>query len=322
MAKQISTAGCAPRDRSRHWHETIAATYFPLDLRFAEADRFAGELRLWDLGDVSLSRLASEPLEYRRMPNHFRGERDEHYLVTLPVRSEVFFSQCGKDVRCRPGGLILERSHEPYVFSHDQAADLWVVKVSAAALGGRIRQPDRFCSLQFDATQGGGGLFADMLELIPRRVENQSEQLRTTIGRQLVELLVLALQEDERTLTAGGTAVRAAHLSRIEACVRRRIGDSSLDSETIARACRISVRYLHELFRDADTTLGGWICDQRLEACREALGDPFGNETIAEIGYKWGFSGQAQFSRAFRAQFGVPPRDYREQALMKRAAAV
>jgi AraC-like DNA-binding protein len=176
--------------------------------------------------------------------------------------------------------------------------------------------------LQFDATQGGGGLFADMLELIPRRVENQSEQLRTTIGRQLVELLVLALQEDERTLTAGGTAVRAAHLSRIEACVRRRIGDSSLDSETIARACRISVRYLHELFRDADTTLGGWIRDQRLEACREALGDPFGNETIAEIGYKWGFSGQAQFSRAFRAQFGVPPRDYREQALMKRAAAV
>jgi AraC-like DNA-binding protein len=322
MAKQISTASCAPRDRSRHWHETIAATYFPLDLRFAEADRFAGELRLWDLGDVSLSRLASEPLEYRRMPNHFRGERDEHYLVTLPVRSEVFFSQCGKDVRCCPGGLILERSHEPYVFSHDQAADLWVVKVSAAALGGRIRQPDRFCSLQFDATQGGGGLFADMLELIPRRVENQSEQLRKTIGRQLVELLVLALQEDERTLTAGGTAVRAAHLSRIEACVRRRIGDSSLDSETIARACRISVRYLHELFRDADTTLGGWIRDQRLEACREALGDPFGNETIAEIGYKWGFSGQAQFSRAFRAQFGVPPREYREQALMKRAAAV
>lgn len=319
MVKQISTAGCAPRDRSRHWHETIAATYFPLDLRFAEADRFAGELSLWDLGDVSLSRHASEPLEYRRMENHLRGERDEHFLITLPVRSEVFFSQCGKDVRCRPGGLILERSHEPYVFSHSEAADLWVVKVSAAALAGRVRQPDRFCSLQFDATHGGGGLFADMLELIPRRVENQSEELKTTVGRQLVELLVLALKEDERTLTSGATAVRAAHLSRIEACVRGRIGDSALDPEAIARACGISVRYLHELFRDADRTLGEWIRDQRLEACREALGDPAGNQTVAEIAYRWGFGGQAQFSRAFKAQFGVPPRDYREQAQMKRA---
>ena len=61
----------------------------------------------------------------------------------------------------------------------------------------------------------------------------------------------------------------AIHLSRIEACVRRRIGDSSLDSDTIARACGISVRYLHDLFRDVDTTLGEWIRDQRLEAYRQ-----------------------------------------------------
>ena len=79
----------------------------------------------------------------------------------------MFFSQCGKDVRCNPGGFILERSHEPYEFSHAEAADLWVMKVEAKALNGRIRQPDRFCSLQFNAAEGAGGLFADMLHLIP-----------------------------------------------------------------------------------------------------------------------------------------------------------
>jgi AraC-like DNA-binding protein len=116
--------------------------------------------------------------------------------------------------------------------------------------------------------------------------------------------------------------VRAAHLSRIEACVRSCIGDRALDPETIARACGISVRYLHDLFRDADKTLSEWIRDQRLEACCEALGDPAGNQTIAEIAYGWGFSGQAQFSRVFKAQFGVSPRYYREQALMKRSVAM
>ncbi|MGO4871832.1 MAG: AraC family transcriptional regulator [Roseiarcus sp.] len=316
---QISTAACAPRDRSRHWHETIASTYFPLDLTFSDADRFAGELNLWRLGEVSLSRLTSQPLQYRRLLHHFKAEREEHFLVTVPVQSEVFFSQCGKDVRCRPGGLILERSHEPYVFSHDHPADLWVVKVAGSALGGRIRQPDRFCSMQFDASSGSGGLFCDMLELIPRRIDHMSSELRATVGRQLVDLLVLALKDDERTLTAGNSAVRAGHLARIESFIRSRIGDPDLDPEKIARACRISTRYLHELFRDTNQTLGSWIRDQRLEACREALADPAQRQTVAEIAYQGGFGDQAQFSRAFKAQYGVPPREYREQALQRRA---
>lgn len=113
MVTHISTAACAPRERSRHWHETIAATYFPLDLKFADADRFAGDLKLWDLGDVSLSRLTCEPLQYRRLLHHFRAEREEHYLVTAPVQAEVFFSQRGKDVRCRPGDSFSSAATSP-----------------------------------------------------------------------------------------------------------------------------------------------------------------------------------------------------------------
>jgi AraC-like DNA-binding protein len=307
----ISTAVCARQDRGRYWRETIASTYFPLDLTFGDADRFAGELRVWRLGDVSLSRHTSQPLEYRRARHHLKEEREEHFLVTVPVRSEVFFSQAGKDVRCRPGGLILERSHEPYIFSHDHPADLWVMKVAASALGGRIRQPDRFCSMQFDTSSGSGGLFCDMLELVARRNEDMSSELCATIGRQLVDLLVLALKDDRRTLTAGSSSVRAAHLARIESFARNHIDDPDLDPETIARACRISTRYLHELFRDANQTLGSWVRDQRLEACRQALADPARKQTVAEIAYLCGFHDQAQFSRAFKAQFGMPAREYR-----------
>ena len=276
---------------------------------------------MWRLGDVSLSRHTSQPLQYRRLLQQLKAERDEHFLVTVPVQSEVFFSQCGKDVRCGPEGLILERSHEPYVFSHDHPADLWVMKVTGSALGGRIRQPDRFCSIQFDASRGSGGLFRDVLEIISRRIEDMSPELRATVGRQLVDLLVLALEEDERTLTAGDSAVRAAHLARIESFVRGHVGDPNLDPDAIARACRISTRYLHELFRDTNQTLGSWIRDQRLESCFDALADPARKQTVAQIAYQWGFGDQAQFSRSFKARYGVPPREHREQALRRRSSS-
>ncbi len=314
MKTTITTANSAVHDRSRHWHDAIATAYFPLDLQFRNPDSFSGDLAIWQLGEVSLSRLNSEALQYRRAPRHLKGERDEHFLVTVPARSEVFFSQCGKDVRCNPGGFILERSHEPYEFSHSEAADLWVMKVEAKALGGRIRQPDRFCSMQFNAAEGAGGLFTDMLHLIPRRFDAMSTEVRATVGQQLVDLLVLALKADERTLTTGNSTVRAAHLTRIESFVRKHLNNSELDPETIARGCGISTRYLHELFRDTNQTLGSWIRDQRLEACREALRDPSIRQTVAEIAYRWGFGDQAQFSRAFKTHFGLPPKEYREQS--------
>ena len=314
MKTTITTSATPVHDRSRHWHSAIATAYFPLELQFRNADSFSGDLSLWQLGDVSLSRLTSDALQYRRLPHHVKTERDEHFLVTVPARSEVFFSQCGKDVRCNPGGFILERSHEPYDFSHAEAADLWVMKVEAKALGGRIRQPDRFCSLQFNAADGAGGLFTDMLHLIPGRFDAMSPETRATVGQQLVDLLVLALKADERTLTTGNSTVREAHLTRIEAFIRKNLGDCELDPETIARACGISTRYLHELFRDTNQTLGSWIRDQRLEACREALRDVSNRQTVAEIAYRWGFGDQAQFSRAFKAQYGMPPKEFRQGA--------
>jgi AraC-like DNA-binding protein len=320
MKSTISTSRIAVGERSRYWHSAIAEAYFPLELQFRNADSFSGDLHMWQLGDVSLSRLTSDALQYRRHPHHLKGERDETFLVTVPARSEIFFSQCGKDVRCNPGGLILERSHAPYVFSHAEAADLWVLKVEARALSSHIRQPDRFCSLQFNATDGAGGLFADMLHLIPGRFDEMTFEARIAVGRQLVDLLVLALKSDERTLTSGSSAMREAHLARIESFVRGRLADRKLDPETIARGCGISTRYLHELFRDTNQTLGSWIRDQRLESCREVLSRPSNRQTVAEIAYRWGFSDQAQFSRAFKAQFGLPPKEYREAARARLAA--
>lgn len=311
MKSTIATAGTPAHNRSHFWHRTIAETYFPLDLKFREPASFSGTLSNWQLGGVSLSRLTSEALQYKRLPHHFRAERDEHFLVTVPARSEIFFSQGGKDVRCQPGGFILERSHEPYEFSHDEACDLWVMKVEAKALALRVRAPDRFCSMQFHAGNGAGGLFSDMLHLIPCRFDAMSAETRETVGKQLIDLLVLALKADERTLTTGASTVREAHLTRIESFVRRNLGDSGLDPDAIARACGISTRYLHELFRDTNQTVGGWIRDQRLEAAHEALGDRSTRATLAQIAYANGFGDQAQFSRSFKARFGMSPKDFR-----------
>lgn len=314
MPTRYSTIEVAPGERSRNWHDVIGSTYFPLNLRFREPQSFNGELAIWSLGNLSLSRLKSDALAYERLPHHLRNEREEQYLITIPAATDVTFSQCKVDIRCKPGAFILERGHEPYIFGHEEANDLWVLKVPGEALRGRIRAPNCFSTLQFDATQGVGALFVDMLHLIPSHFENMTREAHGYLGLQLVDLLVLALKSDERALFSNASAVREAHLSRIEQFVRANLTDQDLGPERVAGACGISIRYLHELFRDTNQTLGQWVREQRLAAARRAIEDRHNNQTIAEIAYRWGFTDQAQFSRLFRAAFGATPSECRARA--------
>ena len=311
MKTTITTKGVDLAARSRHWHEAIGQAYFPLDLSFRRPEAFDGELTMWQLGEVSLSRLTSDALMYRRLPKHLQVQGPEEFLVTLPAKSELLFAQGGKEVRANPGAFFIERSHEPYEFSHAEPADLWVMKLSLAMLGGRVRAPDRFCSLQFDATNGANGLFVDMVHLIPQRYDAMTEEARSIVGRQLADLLALALQSDERVLSSGGSTVRMAHLARIESFVRRHIDNPDLGPDEVAAGCGVSVRYLHELLRDTNQSLGSWIRDQRLAAAREDLGNPRDKRAIGEIAYARGFADQAQFSRAYRARYGITPKEAR-----------
>ena len=311
MKTTITTKGVDLAARSRHWHEAIGQAYFPLDLSFRRPEAFDGELSMWQLGEVSLSRLTSDALMYRRLPKHLQIQGPEEFLITLPAKSELLFAQGGREVRANPGAFFIERSHEPYEFSHAEPADLWVMKLSLAMLGGRVRAPDRFCSLQFDATNGANGLFVDMVHLIPQRYDAMSEEARSMVGRQLADLLAMALQSDERVLSSGGSTVRMAHLARIESFVRRHIDNPDLGPDEVAAGCGVSVRYLHELLRDTNQTLGSWIRDQRLAAAREDLGNPRDKRAIGEIAYARGFADQAQFSRAFRQRYGITPKEAR-----------
>ena len=312
MAITITTAGVDAASKSTHWHQSIANTYFPLDLKFRDAGGFHGEISGWSLGNVSLSRLRSEPLMYRRSPKHLADENLEQLLVTIPMRAEIGFSQCGNHVRCGKGSFVLERSYEPYEFYHEQAADLWVLKVDVTALENRIRSPGRFCGMRYDATSGAGGLFSDMVRRIPNRHDTMSKSVQEHVGQQLIDLLALSLTEDERTPETGRSSVRDAHLHRAETYIYANLYRRDLAPDTIADNCGISVRYLHEIFRDTNQTLGQWIRELRLKAAHDDLANTANKQSIAAICYQRGFGDQAQFSRLFKQRYDYTPRDCRK----------
>jgi len=97
--------------------------------------------------------------------------------------------------------------------------------------------------------------------------------------------------------------------------IRQHLGSACLSPRSIARAQGISVRHLHRLFRAHGITVGAWVRTVRLARCAADLRDPaLLEDTLTEIAFRWGFCDSAQFSRAFRAEFGRTPSDYRVAA--------
>ncbi len=308
---RFSTGQTPAQDRSGHWNAVISESYFPLQLHFRNPLEFNGQLSRMALGHVSLSRLTSDPVNYERRRRHIREAREEEYLITIPRATPVAFRQLGKDVRCEPGGILIERGDEPYRFMYERPNDLFVLKVSKAALSERVRQPDRFCARVIDATSGTANLFTTMVSHAQNQIDGASMAAGETIGRQLLELLGLALEQENGVAHSSASSVRAAHLKRVDQFIRANLKHPDLSPDMIADGCGISKRYLHDLFKDVNGTVSQQIRDSRLIAARDRLSA--GQDiTMAEISYRFGFSDQAQFSRLFKAKFGMTPSEHRQ----------
>ncbi|WP_182083975.1 AraC family transcriptional regulator [Aureimonas sp. ME7] len=307
MRSSYSTHDSAPETRKTVWQDAVSRIYFPLDVKFRPSVEFSGTLDVWSLGSVSISRNQSDALLYRRHERHLLTEREESFLITVPDLAEIRFEQDGRDVSCRPGQFLIERSHLPYEFSHRERARLWVIKIPSPVLRARIARPERLATLQFDATRGVGALFVDMLRLTAGRLDEMDEPARRLMGNQLVDLLAMAVEADDRVLGTRSSSIRNAHLQRAEHVIRSRLRDMDLTPGLVAESCGISLRYLHQLFEAEGRSVCAHIRTQRLLMCDAMLKDPFSHKAIAEIAYEWGFTDQAQFSRNYRAHFGQTP---------------
>jgi len=100
---------------------------------------------------------------------------------------------------------------------------------------------------------------------------------------------------------------RKAALDYIDA----HLGNEQLGPDEIAEAAHVSRASLYRLLA-AQGGIRAVLLERRLdEALRLLLADNNDERSLTEVAKRCGFGGTSQFSRAFRARFGLPPRQYR-----------
>jgi AraC family transcriptional activator of tynA and feaB len=303
--------------RLSSWSAILANTHLPFDVRPGRrtAGSFVGAVTRRRIGDLMLLDCAGSPFLAHRGQSVIgspSSSRAEDVLGFQFVGRGVELVREGeRELALQPGDMVLWDGLQPTeveVVEPFHKRTLLFPRERVLAVCPRLGTVSSLPSLQGSPT-------ARLLVRYMNALVVEQPQLDAAAGAAAataaLELLRAAI---EPSLPASRAASRAAIRAEIGRYVRNHLQDPQLGPASIARAYAISVRTLHSLFEDADTSVSGLVRAERLARCREDLRQPNGG-SVTDIAFRWGFCDAAHFSRVFKREFNATPSEIRQSAL-------
>lgn len=315
MPVVVSTSSLPPSERADYWHSAVSDTFIPLDVVLHEREPSLGTITSHRLGPLQISVVEAGPQTVSRDAPLISRGGEEFLTVTLQHRGTARLTQDGRQALVRPGTFTCSNAGRPYRREQPDDFRFTAFRVPKAGLG--VSEPDlrAITGTLFSGCSGTSGLVAGYLE----RLAAEAATCDPYTGRQLAmtasDLLAVLVRERQGRLDPHASEAARGMLARVKEYVLRHLADPGLSPEGIASAHRISVRYLHKLFEAEATTVGRWIQRERLERCRRDLARQHGPApAVSAVAQRWGFVNPSHFSRAFRAAYGMSPREWQSSS--------
>ena len=160
--------------------------------------------------------------------------------------------------------------------------------------------------------QGLGRIAAEFCSSLASEGAGLDPDTRARLGEQFMDIFAMAISSEPGDQPEAESSVQQARLRSVKAYIDAHLSDANLSLMAIAKNNGISLRYLHQLFRQMDMSASEWLRLRRLQRSYDLLSSPrCAAQSITEIAYSIGFNSSSHFSNLFRAQFGLRPSDVR-----------
>ncbi|MFE3020298.1 helix-turn-helix domain-containing protein [Streptomyces sp. NPDC059256] len=313
---RVQADGVSPQDRLGWWASMVAEAVMPVAISSDHAHRFKGRATSLQLPHTEVSSFSFSPMSARRTPTHIRRADPESYFLVLVHGSPIGLEQGRNTSLLQAGDMALFDTWHPLACEfQDQGRQcrLTLVRLPRATMPLPYERTNGLLSTRLPTRAGTGALLVSFLAGLRANAAHcdEAELLRLgAVGFDLVAGFLATRFDGASTLST--EARHRILLTRVLAHIDRHLADPELGPVSLAARHHISVRLLHQLFRQHPETVGATIRRRRLERTRADLADPqLRRRAVGEVGVRWGFRDPADFSRAFRAAYGVPPGEYR-----------
>ncbi len=151
---------------------------------------------------------------------------------------------------------------------------------------------------------------SDHVQTLRRHLPALPETAGHRLAMSIIQCLAVCLETRSERVHE---AVFRSEKERVEWYVERHLADPDLSVERLAALTGVTRSQLYRLFADSDG-IASHIRRCRLERARDLLVEQANRHSIGAIAKATGFRELAQFSRAFRAHFGMAPSELRPKS--------
>jgi len=302
-------------DPLAYWQDVVCDLFVPLSCSSAAGRSFDWEFVSDGMSDLRLVEMSVTPHRVSHTREHVRRSADAYFILSQHVGGTGVIVQDGREAVLQPGDLALYDSTRPYDLRFAGSMHQRIVRFPQRLLSDRLANAERFTAQPVRAQTPLGRLCSDFVTS-SFGVIGRAGSAGRTVRDTLIDLLCAALRENDLSARLDSAVSADVLRRRIIRYVETNLSDPDLNVERIARAMRISARYVHMLMKDIESTPGRLIWSLRLDRCAQALSDPANAAIpVAQIAYAWGYKDAAHFARSFRSRFDMSPGDYRRRAM-------
>lgn len=302
---QLSTAEVEEQEAFAYWREMICATFVRLAAEPLGGVRFSGSIEHVPVGDVELSTVIAGGQRVRRTRGLISTGTEEYLLASIQLEGRGRVEQDGRVAELAPGEMAFYDSTRPYALHFDQAFRQLVVQVPQRELW--LRDTRGLTGRTLGSGTPGpvvAAFFRSLSEAVAASADGGAGLVPHAIG-----LLSAAATYASGTLPGHG-AVESVTRQRVVDFLRGNLFDSSLDAETVAKACNVSRRTLYRMLDGEGVATR--LRRMRIERARELLVADR-DRPVDAVASVCGFESESGFYRAFRAATGQTPAEYRRR---------
>lgn len=302
-------------DRAAQWVELLQTRlHWPVTIESVDEADFEAALDCFRLGEVYLLKHSASALALQR-PGVDGSGVTQSFSLNFVIRGKMVLSHHDRQNVLKAGDIVLADSEKASRLTFERPTHLITVRLPSNLLEAYIPRPAELCNVVITPRHRfsepiRASLHA-LLQLASSGMEPELQQRSIAPFLGLLGFCYLANFGERLQSRAPSSRGR---MRQIRQYIDEHITDADLTPEIIADKFGLSTRYLRKLFAAEGDSATRYIQRRRLEKSADKLTNLLWKEhSITDICYDSGFKSASHFTHAFKAHFGLTPKEYRKR---------